>query len=315
MLSAEKLAERKLGLGGSDAAPAIGVETFGRNRITLWKEKTGRADRPDISGERRIRRGTFLEEYIAREYSIETGMRVRRRNQAIVHPKYPFMHAHIDRQIVGVKRVLECKSVHPLATHGWGASGTDEVPMAYLCQAAHYIAVMNAEACDLAALFGDELKIYVIPRNLELEQAIIEFEADFWGYVERDEPPPPKTVSEVLDLYPRDAGQIATADGAIEAAWYELLAVRQTLKSVESEKDRLEEIIKVFIADRADLAMPNGYTMATWRAAKDSHRIDWKAIAEQFLAECDPARRDELTVEHTNIVAGSRRFILKEPRR
>lgn len=296
MLTEQQIAERSHGIGGSDAAQAIGVEAFGRNRITLWREKTGRAERDDISGERRVRRGNFLEEYIAKEYCIETGVSVRRRNAALVHPAYPFMRCNVDRLVVGARRGLECKSVHPLASKGWGEPGSDEVPMVYLAQCVHMIAITGFETWDLAAMFGDDLRIYTIRRNLELEQAIIEREADFWSYVEKDEPPPPATVGEVLELYPRDNGKEISATDEIHTAWSELLGVRSTLKLVEEKKEALEAELKLYLGERGVLLDPTGkIKLATWLASKSSG-TDWKAAALELVADLALEQAGELDV-------------------
>ena len=51
------------GIGGSDAAAALGLNPW-RSNLDLWEIKTGRKAAPDISDNERVRYGQNAEEYI-----------------------------------------------------------------------------------------------------------------------------------------------------------------------------------------------------------------------------------------------------------
>jgi putative phage-type endonuclease len=277
-LTAEQLAERTLSLGSSDAAPAIGVEAFGRNRITLWQEKTGRLTPPALDS-RQIRRGNFLEEFIAREFALEHGFEVRKAPKR-QHPKHPWMTARPDYKVVGKPIIVECKSVSPFAMNSgkWGDELTDEIPTVYLAQCVHQLIVGDFEVCYLAAMFADTLKTYVVERNRDLEQAILDREAEFWHHVETDHPPSPATIDEVLELYPRETGGSVVASPVVETACRALAETKERLKEVEADKATHEDIIKMFMGEHGELLGADGAKLATWFAAR-SGGTDWKALA------------------------------------
>ena len=74
---------RKQGIGGSDAAAAVGLNPY-KSQLELWLEKTGRdaeMRKPDPDDEAQpIYWGTLLEPIVAAHYTKRTGNRVRRVN-------------------------------------------------------------------------------------------------------------------------------------------------------------------------------------------------------------------------------------------
>ncbi|KVD35461.1 endonuclease [Burkholderia ubonensis] len=185
------LADRQAGIGGSDAAAALGVSRY-KTQYQLWAEKTGRLEPENLDDVERIRFGNLMEEIIAREYARRNDVKVQRRNAIIEHPKYSFMRANVDRLVVGVRRGLECKNVDSLAFRfgEWGEPGTDQVPDEYLMQCHHYMIVLDYPEWHLAACVGgNKLCTYIIQRDAELEETIIEREHAFWQHVEREEAP------------------------------------------------------------------------------------------------------------------------------
>jgi putative phage-type endonuclease len=302
-------------IGGSDAAPACGVEVFGKNRITLWEELTGRRPRQNITS-RPIRRGNSLEDWIGSEYALATDSKVRRRLKPITNRKYPWMRAHIDRRVAGSGVILECKSVHPMALfrgEQWGEAGTDEVPMHYLLQCVHYNIVADAERTDLAAMFGDELRVYPILRNAELEARVIELERQVWEHAERDVAPAPMTAAEVRTLYPSDDASAIVATPEIIQICERLSAVKSEYAKAEAEKDHLTDLVQVFMAECAELVDESGKPLATWWKAKDSVRTNWgKAFGELVVRTGAVDLAAEALAQSEEITAGSRRFLLKK---
>lgn len=310
-------------IGGSDAGPACGLEVYGRNRITLWQELTGRLPRPQVDS-RPIRRGNSLEDWIGAEYALERGCEVRRRRMPFEPAKYPFMRGNVDRMVTKQNVVLECKSVHPMALYRgeqWGEPGSDEVPLHYLLQCVHYNIVTDAERTDLAAMFGDELRIYTIPRNATLEAKVIEREYEIWKAAEADEPPAPVTVGEVLALHPGDDNTAIVTDAATLAAAERLAHVKRDREALETEEEELSGRIKIFMAECGFLIREFGDEVATWKKAKDSSKTNWlEAFGEIVICMTESGRIDPETaagwVKHsidrtTATVPGSRRFLLK----
>lgn len=106
----EWLAVRNTGIGGSDAGVILGLNKW-KSPITLWAEKTGRAEPEDLSGNEAVYWGTKQEPLVAERFYEETGKKVKRRGTLRSRP-YPWMLANVDRWVVGEKAGLEIKTTN-----------------------------------------------------------------------------------------------------------------------------------------------------------------------------------------------------------
>jgi len=211
MLTEEQLAERHSGLGGSDAAPALALSPF-KSPLALFLEKRGQAHSVETLAA--FRWGNLLEPVIRQEYSEVTGRIVRLPTGTLRHPKYEFMIAHLDG-VTDDRRVFEAKTAR--VSEGWGRSGTDEVPHWYLIQVQHYLAITGFEVADIAVLIGgSDFRIFEVPADHDLQESIIEGEAEFWSLVVANTPPPPEwdvdSVDIISRLYPGTDGSTVVAD-------------------------------------------------------------------------------------------------------
>ncbi|HHW14817.1 MAG TPA: YqaJ viral recombinase family protein, partial [Firmicutes bacterium] len=131
------LAERRRGIGGSDAAAIAGLSKW-RSPMAVWLEKTGQVE-PEEPGEAALW-GTKLEDVVARHFAEATGFKVQRCNAILQHPERPWMLANIDRYVLDPARgrgLLEVKT-----TNAWNHDASeDKAPDHYLIQVHHYLAV------------------------------------------------------------------------------------------------------------------------------------------------------------------------------
>lgn len=180
------LADRKKSIGGSDAAAIIGFNKYS-TPYTVWADKTGRL--PDKEDNEAMRQGRDLEDYVAKRFCEETGKRVKRHNNIIRNPAYPFAHATIDRKVIGENAGLECKTTSVLNLKKFK---NGEYPDNYYVQCVHYMAVTGAERWYLAVLvFGQVFYHYVIERDEDEIESLMQAEGEFWNnYVKPDVPPP-----------------------------------------------------------------------------------------------------------------------------
>lgn len=186
-LTEEQLAERHSGLGGSDAAPALGLSPY-KSALELFAEKRERRSLSAVQ-QSAFRWGHLLEPVIRQEYADMTGRVVRLPQATLRHVKYPFMLAHVDG-VTDDKRVFEAKTAR--SADGWGKSGTDEVPHHYLLQCQHYLAIVGYAVADVAVLIGgNDFRVFEVPADQELQEMIIDGEQEFWQRVETGEPPEP----------------------------------------------------------------------------------------------------------------------------
>lgn len=182
--------QRDKGVGGSDAGVIMGVNHW-KNVEQLWEEKTGRIKPEDISHKPAVILGNALEPALRDEYAY------RHSDVQVIEPQYmlqdtehPWRQASLDGVITcpdGMKEVLEIKTVGLPSTRYW-EPGT--VPISYVCQVLHYMAVSGYRRARLIAMIGNSR---IVERVVERDELLIEMIEDavdeFWNHVQADIPP------------------------------------------------------------------------------------------------------------------------------
>jgi len=282
------LEKRKQGLGGSDAAPALGLSPW-KTPYQLYLEKRG-----EIEGQgdnERMFWGRTLEQPIRQHYSDLTGRTVIVPSELLVSPKYPFMIANPDGIADG--RVVEVKTAG--SDTGWGDPGTDEIPDHYALQCQHYMIVTELPVTDVAVLIrGSDFRIYEVPEDRELQEIIIEREALFWDMVQAGQPPQATTYDD-LKLRFGSMSKAITVQADNEA----IVAVSRLkqLKEIAKEEEALKAVIMGILGE-ADTLMYGDQVLATWKATKSGERFDQKAfqkahpeLYKEFMVATQPTRR------------------------
>jgi putative phage-type endonuclease len=213
----------KTGIGGSEVATILGINPF-CTPFQLFLEKTGRL--PAFEGNEHTRAGKVMEQVIGVMYAERAGVKLRRINRTLRHPKFPWLIAHIDRDVVGEPKGVEIKNCSPRVAHYWGKDGDpDGVAEYYIPQPHHYMLMLDYPVFDVAAYFGgSDLRVYPLERDREMDDIIVAATHDFWHEnILKDVPPEPswehRTTSAVLSqLYPGTSGETVEADEAI-LAW------------------------------------------------------------------------------------------------
>lgn len=181
------LKSRRGGIGGSDCAAIMGASAYA-SALSVYADKIGKA--PDKETSEAMRQGTDLESYVAERFTEETGIKLRRMNRILQHPEYPWMLANIDRDVVGEDCGFEAKTTNLLNKHDFDAG---EVPLNYMWQCQHYMAVTGAAYWYLAVMvMGKAFHIFRIDRDEALIEQLIEAEKEFWNeHVVKQIPPLP----------------------------------------------------------------------------------------------------------------------------
>lgn len=183
----EWLGYRRKSIGGSDAAPILGLTKY-NSAYALWCEKTGKVTADDISDKEAVRLGNDLEQYVAERWMDRTGKKVRRENFILYNSDYPFAHANPDRMVIGENAGLECKT-----TSSWEIAQqvrAGKIPEHWYCQCTHYLMVTGADRWYLGVLvFGVGFFDFVIERNQAEIDALAGAEEEFWANVSNDTPP------------------------------------------------------------------------------------------------------------------------------
>ncbi|MBR8205797.1 YqaJ viral recombinase family protein [Burkholderia vietnamiensis] len=300
------LAVRRTGIGGSDAAAAIGLNPY-MSALELWLDKTGRAEslpRPDPTDTTSPAFwGTLLEPIVAAVYTQQTGNKVRKVNAVLRHPSIPWMLANIDREVIGVSdiQILECKTTGEFGARLW----RERVPEYVQIQVQHQLAVTGKTAAHVAVLLcGQALEVHRINRDDALIARLIELEQRFWRFVESDTPPPADG-SESADralrhLYPGNGETVDFSDDhRLSSVFADLVAVRAEIETRQQLEAQFKQAIQEAMGD-ANLAVFQTGSVS-FKRSKDSSSVD----LERLLAD-HPA----LQQQYATSKPGSRRFLI-----
>lgn len=294
----EWLQARRAGIGGSDAPAVVGVSPW-RTPLDVYEDKLGEA--PEREDNAAMAWGRALEPVIRQAYSDRTGRAVRLPDM-LAHPKHDWMLANLDG-LTDDNRVLEIKTAR--TAHGWGEEGSDMIPLPYLIQVQHYMAVTAFPVADVAVLIGgSDFRLYEVPADAELQRNIIAAEADLWERVQRRDPPEPVSTAEARKRFGRSgaAGEVE-ADAMTFGKALTLQGISEEIRMLEERADDCRAAIMKALGERGDTLLHKGNVIATWKLAKAPQRFDAKAFAKVH---------PELHAQFTTTGEPSRRLLLKE---
>ena len=290
---------RKKGITGTDEGAICGLNPYS-SAFQIYQDKI--TDEIEEFDNESMRQGRDLEEYVARRFSEETGLKVRRANAIFQNEENPFMLADFDRLIVGQKAGLECKTVSPYSSDKWNDGN---IPLHYQMQVQHYLAVSGFDCWYIAAvIFGREFLIRKIERDEELINYLIDIERGFWynnvlaGIM--PEPDGSDNCSEMIaKMYFK--GQ---ENKTIKLSGYkEILDIRADLdkliKKMEKEKKEIDQKIKMEMQD-ATVALEAGYKIS-W-SNFEQNKLDTKKLKEEkpdiYKEYCKSSTNRRFTVSH-----------------
>ncbi len=318
------LAARRKGIGGTDMAVIIGLSPY-KTPLELWLEKTGRAEQQHSpEAEERMYWGTALEDLVARRYAADTGRKVQRINDPLVHAG-GVVRGNIDRAVINpdiagrvhfkngrltTDRILECKtaSAFALGSAEWGEPGTDEVPQHYWIQVQTYLGLAQCPVADLAVLFGGQkFATYTIEADPALFFDMAEQAGAWWQrHVVDDMPPEATTEDDARRLWKshRDGKEKIVSSDVAEAV-EKLAAIKEDIKALEEEEQAQRDIICTTFGD-AEAISYMGQKLATWKQNKPGQKTDWKAVASALAGHIEPEIFALVRDQHTTETEGSR---------
>ncbi|KKN36573.1 hypothetical protein LCGC14_0772430 [marine sediment metagenome] len=275
------LAERRTGLGGSDAPAVLGISSWS-TPYELWAEKSGLIEAGDLSDKECVQWGDRLEGVIGEAYAEKTGRTVTRWPKYTIarHNEHHWMICTPDATQVGhptndppgfqKRGDLQIKTANQYKLCEW----QDEPPLAYQVQLQHELAVTGDEWGTLAVLIGGQTsREFDFLRNERFIAALMEQEEAFWDRVQSGNPPPvdgsKATTSALLKLHPEDSGE--AIDLPAEAAQWdkELAEVKANLKALEARENELKNQLRDAIGK------------ATYGLLPDGGRYSWKTQNKQ----------------------------------
>lgn len=180
----EWLSNRKLRLGGSDAAAIIGLNPW-KDNVALWKEKMGLQKPEDISDKDVVKYGNAVEPLLRRLFELDhPELKVYYREHNMwTNTEYPFAHASLDGWLMdqeGRKGIWECKT-SMVSSRSQREKWNDKVPDNYYCQLLWYFGVTGFDFAILKAQlkseFGGTLSIQT--KEYRFERADLEDDINY----------------------------------------------------------------------------------------------------------------------------------------
>jgi predicted phage-related endonuclease len=274
-----------LGIGGSDIAALVGLDPR-RDAFDVYAEKMGLVEpQPPTT---RMRAGTYLEAGILRWYGEETQQELVLDNVTRQHPERPWQVYTCDAfalsDAVAMPHwagVVDAKLVSLDQLNRWGEPGTDVVPDHIALQAQWYCSATKLPWCDIAALIGgNDLRIYRLHFDAEVEVALLTRAQDFW---ERHLVPGVAPIigstntakTYLQQRFPRNTE-------AVRVATAEEVTLMGYLREAKAEADRaiarkvaIENQIKAAIGDAEGL-VDDALGKIAWKLTKDTEGVDWE---------------------------------------
>jgi putative phage-type endonuclease len=291
MITEEQRKERINYLGSTDCAGVLACSRW-RTPIQVWAEKTGAIAPEDISKKMPVRFGTKAEDIVAELFEEDTGKKLRRVNETIYHPKYPFLAANLDRRIVGENAICEIKTVSAYRRKEFQ---DDNIPADMVVQVYHQLAITGLKSAWLAILIGnDELITKEIVRDEAILAEVVKKEVDFWERFVV-----PKVMPSIVSQYDKDVLFDLFPEGKAEPTIElgdEADRIIEGLEGLAADKKNLEGLIaqqenelKALLKDH-ECGQTRSYRI-TWKN-RPMKRIDVKALRKEY-----PNMADKFEVE------------------
>ena len=263
----EWLKWRTKGIGGSDVSVIAGINPY-KSIYELWQEKTGQIELKETENDF-THFGSVLEPVVKREFMERTGLKVRAKNALMQSSAYPFMLADVDGVVKenGKMCIFEAKTAIEYKRSAW----EEEVPMEYLLQVQHYMAVTETEKAYVAALVGGSGFYYhIVHRDDGMMEKIIEMEREFWERCVVGGAEPAADGSEATTAWLRE--NYRNSNGSTIELPQESIEIFESYNEVSRQLDELETK-KDALANRL-----KSYLKENEAGFIGDHRVSWKQV-------------------------------------
>lgn len=292
---------RRVGIGGSDIAAVLGLHPY-KSAYEVWAEKV-HGEFKDLNDNTAVLYGNLLEEMLVQKFQGDNFDKVESINRGaptVFHQDHDYLLANIDGFVFPIDKqekpyILEIKTTSSHSMHRWGDEGTDEVPVEYLFQVAHYMAVTNSEKAvifvgflnewvkdqiavrlirarldkeytlDLSDLMERiETRTYQFNRNMELEKKVLASCEDFWfNHVKTKIPPEKDYTNKGLQEYINTkfkSNKVDMLNGVYEYA-DELISKREELEDMNAIIKDAESKKEQILSELKDLLNESGFSV------------------------------------------------------
>jgi len=226
--------------------------------------------------------GRKLEKLVIEHFIEVTGKTVEKIDKILVHPEYPFMIANLDGYIPEEDAVVEVKTASSYKLDEWSG---DNIPIEYVLQGQHYLAVTGCSKVYYPVLVGgNTFFIKEMTRDEELINMIIDAESKFWHENIEKRIPPEMTgavdAKELLDkLYPVSREGTKVELPQLEDVVNQLAVTQQKIKELEQLVDELQTKIKQEMGE-AEIAEVGNFVI-TWKQVT-TERLDTSRLKKEL---------------------------------
>ena len=247
----EWLEWRRKGIGGSDVSIIAGVNKY-KSAFQLWLEKTGQMELEETDSEY-AHFGTLLEPVVKKEFMQRTGKKIKARNEILQSEEFPFMLCDLDGVVYEDREmcIFEAKTASAYKQDIW----ENGVPIEYILQVQHYMAVTGARKAYVAALVGgNHFYIHTVHRDGELINLIEAMEREFWeNHVLTGIEPVPDgseaTTAYINSRYGKCNGRTIELPGEALDVICRYEDISQQMKQIEERKEALANQLKGYLGE------------------------------------------------------------------
>lgn len=305
-LTPEQLRMRLSGIGASELGAVLGLDPY-RTDYAVWLSKTGQAE--DTPSSIAARRGQCLEPLVAEfyaEHQAEQGLSVTvtHHGRTLRHPEQVCILATPDYLVAGdVEGLLEIKTRTFRSKTGFGDAGSDEVPDTVQLQVQQQLLVTGESRCEVAVLIDDELKLYTVLANPDLQALILERVPAWWQRHIVEGIAPDVDGSEAAARHLRATlrqirPEPRTGTDAEEALMRDLTDINARLRDLEGKKSLVTQQLMLATGEDAGILTPAG--KFAWTATRGRTTTKWETVARAAGATPD------LIAAHTTTGAPTR---------
>jgi predicted phage-related endonuclease len=180
-LSDERLGDRALGIGGSDANIILSGDD--ERVLRLWREKRGEAEPEDLSGKLAVMLGSWTEDFNRQWYEKLSGNRIVDAGRALTCATYRWRKCTLDGVVEASGAIFEAKHTNSFVK-------ADEVLERYMPQLQHNMAVAGSDRAVLSVIFGNaKYEMFEVAADWLYQLDLFKAEQAFWSAVLSGEPP------------------------------------------------------------------------------------------------------------------------------
>jgi predicted phage-related endonuclease len=234
-------------IGGSDARVIMGEDEAALLR--LWREKRGKVEPEDLSGNLIVQLGNATEELNRHWYERNTGHVVGDVQRRVFHPVKRWMAATLDGKVEGSGAVFEAKFALP-----WTFS-EEAAAEKHMAQLQHNMWVVAARSAVLSIITGGGKWVEMtIPADPLYQHLLLTAEKKFWRCVETGEAPhlfgvePPRPRVEAVRIVEMSASN----------SWAEFAATYRRTRPAYQEHESAKADLKKLVPEDAREAIGHG---------------------------------------------------------